>query len=115
MGNSHLTHLSAYRIMWLLVLFDLPTDTKKDRKAYADFRKKLLKDGFNMFQFSVYMRHCASRENTEVHKKRVKAALPPRGKIGLLPLTDKQFGDMEIYYGTQYVPPPTEGYQLELF
>jgi CRISPR-associated protein Cas2 len=115
MSDRYCQHLSAYRIMWLLVLFDLPTDTKKDRKAYAEFRKKLLKDGFNMFQFSVYLRHCASRENTEVHKKRVKTSLPPKGKVGLLSLTDKQFGDMEVFYGTQYVPPPTQGFQLELF
>ena len=41
---------SEYRIMWVLVLFDLPTETKKDKKAYAEFRKNLQKDGFTMFQ-----------------------------------------------------------------
>ena len=46
-----MTRFSEYRIMWVLVLFDLPTDTKKDRKEYALFRKKLLMDGFTMFQF----------------------------------------------------------------
>ena len=51
--------LSEYRIMWVLVLFDLPTETKKEKKAYADFRKNLQKDGFTMFQFSIYVRHCA--------------------------------------------------------
>lgn len=45
---------SEYRIMWVLVLFDLPTETKKDKKAYTDFRKNLQKDGFTMFQFSIY-------------------------------------------------------------
>ena len=49
--------LSEYRVMWLLVLFDLPTETKRDRKASADFRKKLIRDGFTMFQFSIYVRH----------------------------------------------------------
>lgn len=44
---------SEYRIMWVLVLFDLPTETKKDKRAYADFRKNLQKDGFTMFQFSI--------------------------------------------------------------
>lgn len=44
---------SEYRIMWVLVLFDLPTETKKDKKAYTDFRKNLQKDGFTMFQFSI--------------------------------------------------------------
>lgn len=42
---------SEYRMMWVLVFFDLPTDTKKERKAYAQFRKKLMQDGFTMFQF----------------------------------------------------------------
>ena len=49
--------------MWILVLFDLPTETKKDKKAYALFRKQLICDGFTMFQFSIYIRHCPSREN----------------------------------------------------
>ncbi len=89
---------SEYRIMWVLVLFDLPTDTKKERKAYADFRKKILKDGFTMFQFSIYMRHCASRENADVHIKRVKSFLPPTGDIGIMCITDKQLGEIEIFH-----------------
>ena len=44
---------SEYRIMWVLVFFDLPTESKRERKLYADFRKKLLQDGFTMFQFSI--------------------------------------------------------------
>ena len=46
---------SEYRIMWILVFFDLPTETKKEKKAYMDFRKMLIKDGFTMFQFSIYV------------------------------------------------------------
>ena len=53
--------------MWVLVFFDLPTDTKKERKVAAKFRKDLLGDGFSMFQFSIYIRHCASFENAKVH------------------------------------------------
>ena len=41
--------------MWVLVFFDLPTDTKKERKSATDFRKKLIADGFIMFQFSIYI------------------------------------------------------------
>ena len=75
---------SEYRIMWVLVLFDLPTETKKDKKAYAEFRKNLQKDGFTMFQFSIYVRHCASCENAEVHIKRVKSFLPDYGSVGIM-------------------------------
>lgn len=54
--------LNAYHIMWLFVFFDLPVSTKKEMKAAALFRKNLEKDGFSMMQFSVYIRHCASRK-----------------------------------------------------
>ena len=101
--------------MWLLVLFDLPTETKKDKKAYALFRKNLIKDGFTMFQFSIYIRHCASMENAEVHKKRVKSFLPEFGKVGIICITDKQFGNIELFYGTKPQRPNSPGQQLELF
>jgi len=106
---------NEYRIMWLLVLFDLPTETKKDRKAYALFRKNLIRDGFTMFQFSIYVRHCASFENAEVHKKRVKSFLPKLGQVGIICITDKQFGNIEIFSGQKQQTPETPGQQLELF
>lgn len=107
--------ISEYRIMWVLVFFDLPTDTKKERKAAADFRKKLIADGFIMFQFSIYMRHCPSMENASVHVKRVKNILPDLGQVGILTITDKQFGSMELFMEKKVRKPPVEYLQLELF
>ena len=107
--------LNAYRIMWVLVFFDLPTETKKDRKIYAKFRKDILADGFNMFQFSIYLRHCPSRENAEVHIQRVKKILPAKGHIGIMCITDKQFGMMEIFRGKETMETPETVQQLELF
>lgn len=107
--------LSEYRIMWVLVFFDLPTETKKDRKVYTDFRKKLLDDGFTMFQFSIYLRHCPSQENADVHIRRVKSILPEKGQIGILSITDKQFGRMELFHGKKEKPVATPYQQLELF
>lgn len=101
--------------MWILVFFDLPTDTKKDTKNYNIFRKKLIQDGFTMFQFSIYLRHCASRENAEVHIKRVKSFLPPTGQVGILCVTDKQFGKMELFIGKKETEVQTPYQQLELF
>lgn len=101
--------------MWVLVLFDLPTETKKDRKIYADFRKNLQKDGFTMFQFSIYLRHCMSMENANVHIKRVKKILPEKGHVGIMCITDKQFGMMELFYGKSEETKRIEGQQLELF
>jgi CRISPR-associated protein Cas2 len=101
--------------MWVLVFFDLPTETAIERRIYARFRKELLTDGFTMFQFSIYLRHCSSRENAEVHIKRVKKKLPAKGHIVMMCITDKQFGDMEIFYGNEKVKAPEETQQLELF
>ena len=69
---------NAYRIMWVLVFFDLPTETKKDRKIYARFRKDIMADGFNMFQFSIYLRHCASREILNATHSHLQQQLPTR-------------------------------------
>lgn len=106
---------NAYRIMWVVVLFDLPTETKTERKAYARFRKDMLRDGFTMFQFSAYIRHCPSRENAAVHIRRVRECLPPKGHVGILCITDKQFGEMEIFRGHALVEAPPPVQQLQLF
>ena len=107
--------LNQYRIMWLYVFFDLPTETKEERKAAHKFRKVLLKDGFQMFQFSIYLRHCSSKENAKVHEMRVKRLLPQKGKIGILSVTDKQFGVMSIYHGKKEIRLQQPSSQLELF
>lgn len=101
--------------MWVMVLFDLPTETKKDKKAYSDFRKALLRDGFQMFQFSIYIRHCSSRQNMEAHVRRVKSSLPERGLVGIIKITDKQFGDIELFdcRAEKKANPPPQ--QLEIF
>ncbi|MFJ1429577.1 CRISPR-associated endonuclease Cas2 [Capnocytophaga canimorsus] len=106
---------NAYRIMWVMVLYDLPTETKAMQKAANLFRKRLEDDGFSLFQFSIYLRHCPSRENAEVHKKRVKMMLPKYGKVAVMTITDKQFGDMEIFHSKVREDPPPTYQQLELF
>lgn len=107
--------LNAYRIMWILVFFDLPTETPKERKIAGMFRKNIMKDGFQMFQFSIYMRHCSSRENADVHIKRVKKILPEKGHVGIMCVTDKQFGMMEIFHGKKIVTANAPVQQLEMF
>jgi len=68
-----------------------------------------------MFQFSIYIRNCPSRENADVHVTRVKKILPERGHIGILTITDKQFGMMEVYFGRKQEPVQLPSQQLELF
>ncbi len=107
--------INQYRAMWMMVLFDLPTETAQDRKVYTRFRKGLLKDGFNMMQYSVYIRHCASRENSAVHLKRVQSMLPPKGMVSIINITDKQFGEVRHFWGKKRKKPPAEPKQLEMF
>jgi len=109
------TRLNAYRIMWLFVFFDLPTITKKERKAYSRFRKNLLMDGFTMMQYSVYVRHCASKESVEVHIDRVKSFIPDKGQISVLQITDKQYGRIINYWGNKPLLKDHSGTQLEIF
>ena len=68
-----------------------------------------------MFQFSIYVRHCASSENAAVHIKRVKSMLPEYGKVGIMCITDKLFGNIELFYGKKEQEAIAHGQQLELF
>jgi len=106
---------SAYRIMWLFVMFDLPTLTRDDQKRANTFRGNLVKDGFTRFQYSVYIRHCISVENMEAHKRRVKKYVPDEGLVCAIPITDKQFSQIEIFIGKRQTPAPEPPHQLELF
>jgi CRISPR-associated protein Cas2 len=101
--------------MWVIAMFDLPTDTKAARKAYARFRKDLLEDGFTMMQYSVYARHCASIENAEVHARRMGAVVPAAGEVRFLTITDRQFGRIAVYAGKKRMPAQPSPSQMELF
>lgn len=108
-------NLSGYRWMWVVAMFDLPVASKEDRKRYAQFRKRLLRAGFARMQFSVYIRHAASRENAEVHMARVEAAVPENGEVRVITITDKQFERMRVFWGKTRKPPEPPPAQLELF
>ena len=109
------TALNGYAIVWLYVMFDLPVETKAQRRLATRFRKDLLKDGFSMHQYSVYIRHCASHEAATVHIGRIKRLLPDEGLVSILKVTDRQFGDTVQFVGRKRKPPPPTPLQLELF
>lgn len=101
--------------MWVIAMFDLPTDTPKVRKAYTRFRKNLLDDGFTMMQYSIYSRHCASIENAEVHTKRMGEVVPSEGEVRILTITDNQFSRIAVYVGKKRQETPPSPSQLEFF
>lgn len=101
--------------MWLFVFFDLPTNTKKERKAAARFRKDLLTDGFTMMQYSVYIRHCASSESADVHQRRIERIVPEEGQVSILRITDKQYGNIVNFWGKKTKSMTPAPKQLEMF
>jgi CRISPR-associated protein Cas2 len=107
--------LSGYRMMWLYVMFDLPVGTKLERKAATRFRKSLLDEGFEMAQFSVYLRFAESKEAAETYIERVRASLPNKGKVHIVALTDKQYANARIFTGRKRERSPQNFDQLALF
>jgi len=111
----HLPTLSGYRMMWLYVMFDLPVGTPSERKAATGFRKFLLDQGFEMAQFSVYLRFAESKEAAETHINRIRTALPKKGKVHIVTITDKQYGNARIFTGKKSERRPSNPDQLTLF
>ena len=85
--------------MRVLVLFDLPVTTKKDRKNYAKFRHFLIHDGYDMLQFSVYSRITQNHDDAKKHVERLNKNLPPKGSVRVLQITEKQYASMMLLVG----------------
>lgn len=96
--------------MRILVFFDLPVKTRAQRRAATRFRNFLLGDSYHMVQYSVYARVCNGMDSVEVHKNRLYQALPARGSVRMLVITEKQYTGLEILLGpsTVYDSPQQE-------
>ena len=91
--------LSGYRIMWLVLMFDLPVMTKPQRRAATGFRQWLLDEGWEMSQFSVYLRWSAGKEQADTRLRAVARKVPGEGKVHVLTVTDRQFETMAVFHG----------------
>jgi len=100
--------------MWLICMFDLPVGTRKERKKATGFRNLLLDEGFEMAQFSVYMRHLPTRERADFLTKRVMGQVPPNGKVTIITITDKQFAEIASYHNLRAEKPVKKMEQLVL-
>ena len=85
--------------MRVMVIFDLPTDSKSARYKAARFRNDLLKDGFSMLQYSIYDRLCADKSSAEMHIDRVRRMAPDEGNVRAFLLTEQQFVNQTIIIG----------------
>lgn len=107
--------LTGYRLMWMVVMFDLPVVLKAERKAATAFRNALLDMGFEMSQFSVYMRMCTSPAQIETYCKLVETALPAGGKVNIMQFTDKQYERIISFHGKSKQPANKTPDQFDLF
>ena len=89
--NRIITYLSGYELMWMMVLFDLPVVDKADRKKASGFRTFLLDEGFQMSQYSVYLKLLSGKEAVKKYSNKITQALPDKGKVDIICITDKQY------------------------
>ncbi len=85
--------------MRVIVFFDLPVVSKKDRKVYARFRKWLLSSGYTMLQYSVYSKIFNNRDSAKKHISKLKKNVPSKGAVRVMMVTEKQYAKMEILVG----------------
>lgn len=114
-GKDRGVYLSGYRVMWMLVMFDLPVDSKPARKGATKFRQHLLDLGFEMSQFSVYARFCNGREQFEAYTRRIAEALPSSGDVHVLHFTDRQYENIIRFSGRRMRAAKEKPGQLALF
>lgn len=93
---------SPFRMGWILVMFDLPVLTDRERKAATRFRNDLLDDGYLMIQFSVYARPCVSYEHLEKHLAKIKRLVPEAGNVRMMFMTDEQWKKSVTVVGKNY-------------
>lgn len=98
-GRNSAPALSGYRIVWLIAMFDLPVGTRAERKAATGFRNALLDLGFEMSQYSVYLKHCSGKEQGDAIARQIETAMPTSGKTHIVQITDKQYENIRTYRG----------------
>lgn len=106
--------ISGYRLMWMIVMFDLPTLDEQDRKKANRFRLFLKDNGFEMSQLSVYFKFIGVRENANKMVTKIKSHATD-GKITILFFTDKQFSEIISIHNFQIETMPDKPEQLMLF
>lgn len=88
-----------YRVMRLMIMFDLPMISSRDRRNYRRFRKHLIQEGFLMMQFSIYVRVCSNTQSAKAIERRVAALTPEAGLVQSVMLTEKQYQAMHFISG----------------
>lgn len=89
----------SFRYMRVIVFFDLPTLTSKERREYRRFRKFLINEGFIMMQESMYSKIALNNTTANLIKNKVRKNKVKSGLIQLMIVTEKQYSGIEFISG----------------
>ena len=92
----------AFKMGWIMLMFDLPTTTKREQSQANKFRQGLLKEGFTMLQFSVYTRACIGYDHMKKKAKHIENIIPNNGNVRVFFITDKQWEKSICVIGQDY-------------
>ena len=83
----------------LMLFYDLPASTPAERRTYCQFRKKLIRSGFQQMQESVYIKLLRNMNGISNELHAIRAASPTEADIRALPLKLNEFRKMEALMG----------------
>lgn len=101
--------MSVYKYMRIIVMYDLPNNNYSENKDYSRFRKLLIKNGYTMIQFSVYMKCLNVKTKFKSEVKKISKFVPPQGNIRVMAITEKQFQDMIFLRGDSTINEKVNG------
>ncbi len=88
--------------MRVIIFYDLPIKTLKDKKIYREFRRMLIKNGYTMIQYSVYSKIMNNRDAAKGNIEMIKKNAPPKGNVRVMMITEKQYASIEIIVGGKF-------------
>lgn len=96
---NNIENESNYKLMRVLVIFDMPVEKKEERREYSRFRKFLINEGYMMLQFSVYVKFCTNFSMVKKYILHLELAKPKYGNVRAFTITENQFINMKIICG----------------
>lgn len=101
--------MSAYKYMRILVMYDVPNNSSEENKEYSKFRKLLIKNGYTMMQYSIYIKCLNVKTKYKSEVKKISKSLPSHGNIRVLAITEKQYQDMIFLRGESNINEQVNG------
>ena len=86
----------------IVLMFDLPNETKQERHNYADFRKHIKRRGYIMIQKSVYVKYLKNNNASDAEIAYLDSFAPPAGSVSVLPMRLSGFVKLQNLRGVTF-------------